>query len=138
MPKLLFKREPLWSEAIFPLRVWTGVTFAYHGIICFDAEGMAGFAMSLEQVGIPFQLVSAYLCKTTEFFGGICLVLGFARPLAAGFMMINMLVATFIYNRGRLFDNGHTTFILLVCSLTIFFSAPDKLSVDWYISKPQT
>jgi putative oxidoreductase len=79
--------------------------------------------------------VAAYLCKTTEFVGGILLVIGFLRRPAALLTAIDMTVATFVFHKGALLRNGMTTFTLLLCCLTIFLLAPDRLSLDAVVAK---
>ncbi len=135
MQPLIFNRGAIWPDALALLRIWTGVIFVYHGTIFFDSREMLGFAASLEEISIPMPLPSAYLCKSTEFFGGICLIAGLARRIAAVFMVINMLVATFVYHHGLVFDDGRTTFILLICSLTLLLSPSDRFCVDWYVGR---
>jgi putative oxidoreductase len=91
---------------------------------------MSDFAGTLESFNIPFPAVGAYLCKVTEFIGGILLVIGFLRRPAALLIAIDMTVATFVVHKGLLLRNGMTTFTLLICCLTIFLIGPDKLSLD--------
>src|SRR5688572_23937053 len=135
MKKLLFSQEALWSDAIILLRVWIGVIFISHGLSVLHPASVQNFANSLEEMNIPLSLLSAWLCKLSEFFGGIFLVIGFLRRPACIFLIIDMAVATFVAGNGELLQNGRTPFILLVCSLVIFLSAADKLSLDYLISK---
>jgi len=133
MKKLLFGQEPIWSNAILLLRVWVGVIFIYHGISILHTSNVQNFADFLKTEKIPFPLLSAWLCKTTEFFGGLFLVLGFLKRPACIFLIIDMAVATFVVGKGHLFQDGRTPFILLICCLTILLTSPDKLSVDWLL-----
>jgi hypothetical protein len=66
---------------------------------------------------------------------GLFLILGFKKRISCSFLIIDMFVATFIFHKGLLLQNGMTTFLLLICCLTIFLSATDKLSIDWLIIK---
>lgn len=91
---------------------------------------MSDFANTLQSLHLPFPSVGAYLCKTTEFIGGILLVIGFLRRPAALLIAIDMTVATFVFHKGLLLRNGMRTFTLLLCCLTVFLLAPDKLSLD--------
>ena len=91
------------------------------------------FAEYLQSFNIPLPLLNAWLCKTTEFLGGICLIIGFLKRPACLFLIIDMAVATFVAGKGELLQEGRTPFILLVCCLTIMLSAQDKLSVDWFV-----
>jgi len=96
---------------------------------------MQRFADTIESENIPFPNLSAWLCKVSEFFGGVCLVLGFLKRPACFFLIIDMAVATFVVGKGELLQNGRTPFILLICCLTILLSTQDKVSIDWLIYK---
>jgi len=133
MKKLLFGQEAIWSNAIFLLRAWVGVIFIYHGISILHPSNMQDFADTLQTENIPFPLLSAWLCKSSEFFGGIFLVVGFLKRPACIFLIIDMAVATFVVGKGQLLQEGRTPFILLICCLTILYSSSDKLSVDWLL-----
>lgn len=135
MNKLLFGKQAIWDNAIYLLRVWVGVIFIYHGLSIWHQSNMQDFADTLQTENIPFPLLSAWLCKTTEFFGGIFLVVGFLKRPACIFLIIDMAVATFVVGKGELLQNGRTPFILLICCLTILLSSSDKLSIDWLIYK---
>ncbi len=133
--KLLFGQKALWRNGIFFLRVWVGVIFVRYGLSLFHDSNMLDFADTLKTVNIPFPNFSAYLCKATEFIGGLFLILGFFKRISCLFLIIDMAVATFIFHKGLLLQNGMTTFLLLICCLTILISVTDKLSVDWLILK---
>lgn len=135
MFKLLFGQQALWTSATFFLRVWVGVIFVRYGLSLFHDNNMLDFADTLKAANIPFPNLSAYLCKTTEFFGGLFLILGFLKRISCSFLIIDMFVATFIFHKGLLLQNGMTTFLLLVCCLTLLLSSTDKLSIDWLIIK---
>jgi len=96
---------------------------------------MLAFANTLKTVNIPFSNISAYLCKATEFVGGLFLILGFLKRISCLLLIVDMFVATFIFHKGLLLQNGMTTFLLLICCLTIFLSPTGKLSIDWLIIK---
>ena len=130
MNKLIFGRGALWTDSISFLRIWCGVIFIRYGLSLFSQASMSDFASTLQPLHIPFPSVGAYLCKTTEFIGGILLVIGFLRRPAALLIAIDMTVATFVFHKGLLLRNGMTTFTLLLCCLTIFLLAPDRLSLD--------
>jgi uncharacterized membrane protein YphA (DoxX/SURF4 family) len=57
------------------------------------------------------------------------------KRLFCFFLIIDMSVATFIFHKGLLLQNGMTTFLLLICCLTLFLSATDKVSIDGLIIK---
>ncbi len=130
MKKLLFSQDALWTNAILLLRVWVGVIFVCYGVSLFHIAAMTDFADTLNSVNIPFPILSAYLSKSTEFFGGICLIIGFLRRPACILLVMDMTVATFVFHRGLLLQNGMTTFLLLICCLTILLATSDQLTVD--------
>jgi putative oxidoreductase len=135
MKKLIFSHQSLWANAIFLLRVWIGVIFIRYGLSVLNYRSMTDFADTVKNINIPFPILSAYLCKSTEFFGGICLILGFLKRPFCLLLIIDMIVATFIFHKGLLLQNGMTTFLLLICCLTILLSPTDTLSIDWHIGK---
>lgn len=133
--RLLVKSQVLQKNAIFLLRVWIGVIFIRYGLSIWHQRNMLDFADALQSANIPFPLLSAWMCKSTEFFGGIFLFLGFLKRPACVVLIIDMSVATFVFHKGLLLQNGMTTFLLLVCCLTILLSPSDKLSIDYHISR---
>lgn len=133
--KLFFGEKALWTKGIFFLRVWVGIIFVRYGLSLFHEDNMLDFAETLKTVNIPFPSFSAYLCKATEFVGGLFLIMGFLKRISCFFLIIDMAVATFVFHKGLLLQNGMTTFLLLICCLTILISGTDKLSVDWQIIK---
>jgi len=135
MIKLLFGQHALWTNVTFLLRVWVGVIFVRYGLSLFHPDKMLDFADTLKTVNIPLPNLSAYLCKSTEFFGGLFLIIGFLKRISCFFLAIDMFVATFIFHKGLLLQNGMTTFLLLICCLTILLSASDKLSLDRLLFK---
>lgn len=135
MRNWLFKSSPDWNNSIILLRVWCGVIFIWYGSGIIKTGSVQSFATDLEQAQFPFPLVCAYLSKATEFFGGIFLVIGFLKRYSCILLSIDMIVATFVFHKGLLLQNGMTTFLLLICCLTILFSESDKLSIDWLIRK---
>ena len=135
MKKYLLGQQPIWDNAIILLRVWVGVIFIYHGQSILHQDSMQDFAKYLQDMSIPLPTVSAWLCKTSEFFGGLFLILGFLKRPACLLLIIDMAVATFVVGNGELLQNGRTPFILLICCLTILLSSSDKFSIDWLIIK---
>lgn len=135
MKKLLFGQQAIWDNAILLIRVWVGVIFIYHGLSIWHQSNMQDFAEDLKTLNIPLPILNAWLCKTSEFFGGIFLVIGFLKRPACIFLIIDILVATFVGGKGELLQEGRTPFILLICCLTILLSTPDKQSIDSLIFK---
>jgi putative oxidoreductase len=92
--KALLKFDAIWINAICIIRIWVGIIFIWYGRNFYDATKMHGFANFLDSYHISFPLFSAYISKTFEFFGGLCLVAGLFTRIACIFMVINMAVAT--------------------------------------------
>ena len=111
MKRLLFSQEAIWSNAILLLRVWVGVIFISHGLSVFHQGKVEDFAEYLQSFNIPLPLLNAWLCKTTEFLGGICLIIGFLKRPACLFLIIDMAVATFVAGKQRrIIAGGPNTF----------------------------
>jgi putative oxidoreductase len=135
MKNFLFSRSALWSNSICLLRIWSGIIFIRYGLSILHSNSVEDFANTLKTVNIPLPLLSAYLCKSTEFFGGIFLVIGFLVRPACVFLFIDMTVATFVFHHGELLNNGLTTFLLLICVANIFFNKPDFLCISNFITR---
>jgi putative oxidoreductase len=119
--KLIFNKSPIWSNAISLLRIWCGTIFIRYGYSILHTDSLYDFAGTLQSANFPFPLLSAYLCKSTEFFGGILLVVGFLiRPICF-FLIIDMIAATFFFHHSHILNNGLTTFLLLLCLLKYLF-----------------
>lgn len=128
--KSLLNPDAIWTNTICILRIWAGIVFIWYGHNFYDMARMHGFANFLDGYHVPFPLFSAYLSKTVEFFGGLCLVVGVFTRVACIFMVINMAVATFVTQRSDLFGDAIHTFLLLLICVVIFFSALDKFTLD--------
>ena len=102
---LAAKLEPF---ALPLLRVIVGLVFIFHGYGKFMAVvsggGLGGLAGMIEGAGLPFPIVFAHMAMVTEFFGGICLVLGLFTRLWA-FFGAGMMFMIVIFVRG--FDTIH-------------------------------
>ena len=133
MKRLIFDKSAIWKNVICLLRIWCGIIFIRYGLSVLHIVSIVDFANTLQTVNIPFPLLSAWLCKSTEFFGGILLVIGFLKRPACIFLIVDMAVATFVFHHGHVLNNGLTTFLLLLCLLTIFFSETDYLCIDYFI-----
>lgn len=57
--------------------------------------GPTGFSQYLQKLGVSPPLFWAYVVGCAEFFGGICLLLGFLTRLAALILAIEFVVITF-------------------------------------------
>jgi putative oxidoreductase len=75
------------------LRFIVGIVFIMHGSQKLFTYGYQGVVGSMGQMGIPVPEVSAALIMTTEFVGGILLLLGLFTRIAAIPVSFAMLVA---------------------------------------------
>jgi putative oxidoreductase len=86
--------------ALLLLRIIAGLGLASHGYIAIvngGVEAIEGFAGFLESLDFPAPLDFAWIAKTTELVGGVCVTIGLlTRPAAlmcAATMFIAMLTA---------------------------------------------
>ena len=80
--------------ALLPLRLVAGAGFVSHGLAKWG-RGPAAFARLLEQIGIPFPAVSAWLVTLLEVFGGLALLAGALVAIVSIPLAASMLVAMF-------------------------------------------
>lgn len=78
-----------------PLRVFLGIAFLVHGLPKLGA-GHAGFAGTLQKLGVPAPGLTSWVVALVEVLGGIALVLGALVALASALLVIEMLVAMFL------------------------------------------
>lgn len=130
------------------LRVITGFIFIFHGFGKFMAvvtgNGLGGLAGMVGDSGLPFPIVFAYLAMITEFFGGICLILGLYTRLWA-FLGAGMMILIVLFVRGVIFgdftnvsyrDGGYEYDLLLAGALSvIFLYGAGRFSVDEKLKK---
>lgn len=100
------------SESLKPiglpvLRVVAGAIFILHGyskvVAVVSGDGLGGLASGMiEPAGLPFPIVLAWLAMITEFFGGICIVLGLFTRLWA-FLGAGMMILIVLFVRGVIF-----------------------------------
>jgi putative oxidoreductase len=125
----------VWAPVI--LRVFLGLLFFIHGsqkmFGAFGGAGIAGTAAFFEKFGIFPGLFWTWVVTIVEFFGGIFLVFGFLTRIAAGLLVIDMLVAiarvhwpNFIWFKG----GYEFPLTLAVIALTVFFWGPGTASID--------
>ncbi len=82
------------SAAVLVLRLVLGVVFIAHGYPkLFKAPGPKGVAGFLQSLKVPAPLLMAYVVGVVEFFGGICVLVGFLTRAAALLIAINMVGA---------------------------------------------
>ncbi|MEO8413402.1 MAG: DoxX family protein [Ginsengibacter sp.] len=119
--------------AMLILRAALGVLMLHHGydkLIHFDQ--MKGTFMNFLGLG---STISLTLEIFSEFFCSLFLILGLFTRLAVIPILIAMSVALFKVHHGELFGAGERAAIYLVCSITLLFCGPGKISVDGMIGK---
>ena len=119
------------------LRVVLGVIFIAHGAprMVGGVEDLAGFYASY---GIPLPVAIAWLTTVLEFFGGLCLVIGFLVTPMALLLAAHTLVALVLVHAERGFyvvgpqANGGIEFhlILIASLLMLVFGGPGLAAID--------
>lgn len=129
------------SWGLLFLRLAAGAIFISHGAGKFGIgggnglEGTAGFVGSL---GFPLPMLFAILLASSEFIGGILLILGLLTRLAAFTQVIAMLVAVFLvhWSNGLSGQGGYEWAMLLgVAALTLMIEGAGRFSADRMMSK---
>jgi uncharacterized membrane protein YphA (DoxX/SURF4 family) len=138
MADLFFGSKALWNNSIVLLRIWCGVIFIKYGLTILHNNSVLDFADTLKQNDFPLPVLCAFLNKSVEFFGGTLLVAGFLKRIASTLLIINMLVATFVFHHGLVLSNGLTTFLLLLCLMVILLTETDSLSFDHWLFNKKT
>lgn len=140
-----------------PLRVLLGIGFMVHGFPkLFSTTGHDGFVGMLQQIGIPFPELMAWVVGIVEFFGGIALIIGLFTVEVAVLLAIDMLVALFTVHLAAGFSfmnivgttpEGTPQFgmpgievnlIYLAGLMALFLGGPGPLSVDERALKPES
>lgn len=115
--------------AVALLRIWLGIVMIVHGNGKFFGD-KTGFSAKLSELGFPASELFAWLAATSEFVGGILLVVGlFSRP-AALFVAGTMIVAAFVAHFDDPFSKKELALTYLVSSLVILIAGPGKMSLD--------
>ena len=120
------------------LRIPTAIIFIAHGaqklFSWFGGYGLEGTGQWMASIGLEPGYLLALLAGSSEFFGGIALLLGLLVRPAALMLSITMLVAIFsahFVNGLFMSNNGYEfALALLAISVSLMFSGAGKLSVD--------
>ncbi len=128
------------------LRIPVGIIFIAHGAQklfgAFGGYGLEGTGQWMESIGLAPGFLMALLAGSTEFFGGLLLLLGvLTRPAAialAGTMVVAILSVHF--ENGLFMSNNGYEFALalLAASISLAFSGSGKVAIDNLISKKLT
>lgn len=138
---LIFFAGFLKSPLLLLCRLYWGWSFMNAGYS--KLTDIHTFAQSLENLHVIAPQFSAYLVGFTEFFGGLCLLLGFASRLAAIPLIITMVMAYVLVHTDSLkalFFNpslfvAETPFnFILTCFLVLAFG-PGRFSLDYLLER---
>ena len=121
-----------------PLRVGAGIIFAAHGAQklfgWFGGYGLEGTAGWMASIGLEPGMLMAALAGSTEFFGGLLLIIGLLVRPAAIVLAITMFVAiVMVHLQNGLFmaNNGYEFgLVLLAISVALALRGAGSLSVD--------
>lgn len=91
---MILEKKPFSSWALFLLRMIIGFGFVAHGWAKWS-RGPEKFATLLQQIGVPFPAVTAWVVTLMELFGGIAILAGLYVTLVSAPLVISMLVAMF-------------------------------------------
>ncbi len=121
---------------LFLIRVGIGLVFVIHGwgkITNMEQWHWLGSQMS--HVGITFlPALWGFLAAATEFFGGLCLVFGFATRFAAALLAFVMFVAVLYHlKNGDAFKTYSHALSLFLVFAGLLLSGPGKFSLDHII-----
>src|SRR4051812_32215098 len=123
--------------ALLVLRVVVGLFFAGHGAQklwgAFGGHGLEGTGGFFESIGMKPGRLNAQLAGTSEFLGGILLVLGLLSPLAAVLIISVMTVAIMsvhLKNGPWVTDQGWEYNAVLIACAFIAAAGPGTASLD--------
>lgn len=130
------------STSTLPLRLVAGIIFSAHGaqklFAWFGGYGLAGTGQWMDSIGLGPGYLMALLVGSTEFFGGILLILGLlTRPTSAvlAITMVVAIVKVHLANGLFMSNNGYEfALALLAMTLALAISGAGKYSADQFIS----
>lgn len=138
---LIYYGPFLKSPILLFCRLYWGWAFMQEGIE--KLQDVDKFANFLENSHFLFPYFDTYLVGYTEFFGGLCLLLGFASRLAAIPLIIDMVVAYATIHLSALkalFSHpsqfvGEVPFNFLLTSLLVLAFGPGRFSIDYLLER---
>lgn len=130
------------STSTLPLRLVAGIIFSAHGaqklFAWFGGYGLEGTGQWMDSIGLGPGYLMALLVGSTEFFGGILLILGLlTRPTSAvlAITMVVAIVKVHLVNGLFMSNNGYEfALALLAMTLALAISGAGKYSADQFIS----
>ncbi|HYW26635.1 MAG TPA: DoxX family protein [Terriglobales bacterium] len=126
------------TAGLLILRLVLGLTVAAHGAQklfgWFDGPGLTGFAATLEELGVRPGRIWAVVSAAVEFGGGILVAVGLLTPVAALFIVGDLLIAILTIHLTRGFwnhDGGYEFPLALIGGLVaLSLVGPGSLSLD--------
>lgn len=145
------KQNGLVDWVLVPLRLVVGYGFMVHGWAKWS-RGPAGFARLLEQIGVPFPDVSAWVVTLLELFGGFAILAGALIAVVSIPLIVSLLVAMFTVHLKYGFSSintigltpsgpvfgppGFEVDLLYIAGLLVLLvNGPGKFSVDWALAQ---
>lgn len=101
-------------------------------------DKLAHYSEKAQKFADPFGIgapTSLALTVFAEFFCAAFLVLGLFTRLASIPLVIAMSVALVYAHKGRMFGDGESAALFLVCFIAILLMGPGKASLDRFIGK---
>jgi putative oxidoreductase len=134
--KLVLASNAGWAP--LALRIPVGIIFVAHGAQklfgAFGGYGLEGTGQFMASIGLTPGYLMALLAGSTEFFGGLALLLGLLVRPAAAALAFAMLVAILSVHIGHglfMSNNGYEYGLaLLAVSVSLLISGGGRLSLD--------
>jgi putative oxidoreductase len=122
------------NTALLLMRVGLGIMFITHGYpkLLGGPDGWRNLGMATKHIGIDFfPLFFGLMAALTETLGGFLVLIGLAfRPVCA-FLVINLLVATFMHlGNGEGLSGASHALEMAIVFLGLLFLGPGRYSVD--------
>jgi putative oxidoreductase len=111
----------LYGWGITVLRVVLCLLFVIHGAQKLFVFGFLGVAGSFDKIGIPDPTLAAVVVTLVELLGGMLLIIGLVRRLAALLLALDMLVATLLVHLPNDFfiNNGWFEYTLILFAANV-------------------
>ncbi len=131
--------ESLIDLAMLVGRLFIGVCFMVHAFGKLGLVGtgnMTGYIAWLEDLGIPFAPIQAYMAMLTELLGGLALAIGFMTRPACIMLAGTMIVAAKLGHKGAGYlitnepEGAEYTINLAAICAVFFLIGPGAFSVD--------
>ncbi|MCE9786512.1 DoxX family protein [Shewanella chilikensis] len=128
------------------LRLPIGITFMAHGAQklfgWFGGYGLEGTGQWMASIGLTPGYLMALMAGSSEFFGGLLLIIGLLiRPTSAvlAFTMLMAIVTVHLDNGLFMSNNGYEFGLaLLAATVSLAISGAGKLSIDSMIARRRT